>query len=100
MSSDEEDQAIGRLTRDYKDASRRLVALQAEAAHIGKVVQHLGQRLTFPKPGLPSFPPESLAKLNADKILSLVTDIDATWTEVEDIKVRLAGVGLVPAPSC
>jgi hypothetical protein len=96
MSSDEEDQAIGRLNRQYQDANRRLVALRGEASVLGKLMVSMGQALTFAKPSLTLFGPESLGKLNGEKILSLVTEIDTTWAEVETLKAQLQSVGLTP----
>ena len=96
MSSDEEDQAIGRINRRYQETNRRLVALQGEASVIGKLMVTMGQSLSFAKPSPIHFSPENLGKLNAEKILSLVTEIDTIWAELESLKAQLQSVGLTP----
>jgi len=97
MSDDEEQLAIGRIVTEYQKAKQRLTALQGEATTIGRVMQNMGQTLTFAKPGSASFTPENLAKLNQEKIMSLVNEIETVWAEVERLKEKVNGLGLTDA---
>jgi hypothetical protein len=97
MSDDEEQLAIGRIVTDYKKAKQRLTALQGEATSIGRMMQEMGQRLTFAKPGSASFKSEDFAKLNEKTIMSLVNEIETMWAEVDRLKEKLNSLGLTDA---
>ena len=97
MSDDEEQLAIGRIITDYKKAKLRLIALQSEATNIGRLMQRMGQTLTFAKPSAASFKPENFIKLDHAKIMSLVDEIDRVWNEVERLREQLHRLGLTDA---
>jgi hypothetical protein len=97
MSDDEEQLAIGRIVTDYKRAKQRLTALQGEATNIGRLMQQMGQTLTFAKPSAAGFKPENFIKLDHAKILSLVSEIDTVWNEVERLREQLNSLGLTDA---
>jgi len=97
MSEDEERLAIGRIITDYKKAKQRLTALQGEATNIGRLMQRMGQSLTFSKPNAIDFTPENFAKLDHAKIVALVAEIDSTATEVERLREQLNSLGLTDA---
>ena len=94
MSDDEEQLAIGRIITDYKKAKQRLTALQSETTNIGRLMQRMGQSLTFAKPNAIDFAPENFAKLDQEKIVALVAEIDSTWAEVERLREQLNSLGL------
>lgn len=97
MSEDEEQLAIGRIVTDYKKAKQRLIALQSEATSIGRLMQRMGQTLTFAKPSTATFKPENFIKLDHAKIMSLVSEIDTEWNEVERLREQLNSLGLTDA---
>ena len=97
MSDDEEQLAIGRIVTDYKKAKTRLIALQGEATNIGRLMQRMGQTLTFARPSLADFKPENFVKLNHERIMVLVGEIDTVWVEVESLRERLQSIGLTDA---
>ena len=94
MSDDEEQLAIGRIVTDYKRAKQRLTALQSEATNIGRLMQQMGQTLTFARPSTATFKPENLVKLDHAKIMALVDEIDTVWNELERLREQLNSLGL------
>lgn len=97
MSDDEEQLAIGRIVTDYKRAKLRLTALQSEAENIGIAMQRMGQTLTAARPSLAHFKPENFVKLDYEKIMALVSEIETVWVEVDRLRERLNSLGLSDA---
>lgn len=96
MSDDEEMLEIGRIVTEYQEAKRRLVALQSQASSLGSVIESMGQGLRFAKLPVERFTPQLLAMLDAERITTLVQEIDVTWIQVEASRKKLTSLGLEP----
>lgn len=94
MSQDEQDAAVGRFVRKYRDVSAKHAALVNEARTAGEILVELGTSLKSGTPQHTRITPEAIKFVNIENVQKLEQELRACALELKSLETQKSQFGL------